>query len=281
MQRGTFALGESFFMSAKKYKKHERHGRILNLIAATSAVGVSELASELGVSKQTVRRDLDELSGSGRINRTYGGGAVRPVGVEPTFSERTRTANEERAVIGRLAVSLLSENDVLMIGTGATALGFAQELVKSFERFHVFTNNVGVGTILAPNPNISVVLTPGNLDHREGCVHGPETLAFIDKFRADVAIYSASGLFEGGACEVHSDVAWVDRKMIKQSRRNMLLLDHSKYGHPHMEMVCPMGEIDIIVSDALPEPSLRAEIEGHGVQLMTPETSPLPDENEE
>src|SRR5882724_11973456 len=87
----------------KKPKKRDRQEHILSAINAHAAVEVSYLAEELGVSTQTVRRDLDELSVNGVINRTYGGAAVRGVGLEPTLMERSRMATSERSIIADLA----------------------------------------------------------------------------------------------------------------------------------------------------------------------------------
>ena len=259
-------------MKRKRYPKEDRQERIIAAINAHGAAGVSELASELGVTRQTVRRDLDELSVNGIVNRTYGGAAVRRVGLEPTLMERSKVATAERSVIADLASGLFSNGEVVMMGAGVTTQYLARRLAARYDRLQVFTNNMGAGLVLAARPGIRVVFAPGDLDPGEECVCGAETLAFLEKFRADTAVFGASGLFEGGACEVHSGIAWVDRMMLRQSRRHILLLDHSRFGRPHMELVCAPEEIDILVSDRRPERELRNLLTECGVEILCPES---------
>jgi len=256
----------------KKYRKRERQERIIAAINANAAAGVSELAGEFSVSKQTIRRDLDELSLNGVVNRTYGGAAVRWVGLEPTLMERSKMATVERSVIADLAVGLFSNGEVVMLSAGVTTYYLAKKIAGRYDRLQVFTNNMSAGLVLATNPGIRVVFAPGDLDPKEECVCGAETLAFLEKFRADTAVFGASGLFEGGACEVHSGIAWVDRMMLRQSRRRILLLDHSRFGRPHMELVCPMDTIDVLVSDRMPDGELRDTLLKNGVEILCPET---------
>ena len=70
-------------ISKKKPKKSERQARILGELRASPAIRISALAGEFGVSTETIRRDLDELSQQGMLSRTYGGAAARPFGAEP------------------------------------------------------------------------------------------------------------------------------------------------------------------------------------------------------
>jgi DeoR/GlpR family transcriptional regulator of sugar metabolism len=257
----------------RKYRKPDRHKRIIAAINANASVGVTELAAELHVSKQTIRRDLDELSNHGIVNRMYGGAAVRRVGLEPTLMERSKMATAERSVIADLAVELFSNGEVVMMGAGVTTYYLAKKLAARFDRLQVFTNNTSAGLVLSTNPGIRVVFAPGDFDPKEDCVCGAETLEFLEKFRADTAVFGASGLFEGGACEVHSGIAWVDRVMLRQARRHILLLDHSRFDRPHMELICPMGAIDVVVSDRMPDGELRDVLEANDVEIMCPKTT--------
>ena len=250
----------------KKLRKQDRHKRIV------AAIETSELATELHVSKQTIRRDLDELSHSGAVNRMYGGAAVRRVGLEPTLAERSKMATAERSIIADLAAELFSNGEVVMMGAGVTTYYLAKKLAVRFDRLQVFTNNTSAGLALSTNPGIRVVFAPGDFDPKEECVCGAETLAFLEKFRADTAVFGASGLFAGGACEVHSGIAWVDRMMLRQARRHILLLDHSRFDRPHMELICPLESINIVVSARMPDQDLREILTAHEVEILCPET---------
>ncbi len=263
---------------SRKLSKQERQHRIVTAIAANAAVGISTLAETLDVTKQTIRRDLDELSANGVINRTYGGGSIRPVGLEPSFIERSHTLIAEREAIARLAAGLLSDGEVIMLGAGVTTHYLARELALRSKRQQVLTNNINAVGVLATNSNIRIIIVPGNYESKEGCVVGEEALAFLDKFRADTAVIGASGVYRDGVCEVNSGIAWVDRAMLKRARRHILLAVSAKMDLPNLELVCPLGQIDILVTDRAPEGELRDALLAAGVKIMMTEDTALADE---
>ena len=78
----------------------------------------------MGVSTETIRRDLDELNQQGMLSRTYGGAAPRPFGAEPTLSERYMEYVEERERVGALAARAIKPGQVLMIDSGSTTRAF-------------------------------------------------------------------------------------------------------------------------------------------------------------
>src|SRR5262245_42876539 len=102
-------------MRRRTTKKTDRQQRILQELRANTAIRISELAKELGVSGETIRRDLAELGEAGAVNRTYGGAVARPFGAEPNWSERHNLMREERQQMAKVAVGLASPGDVLML----------------------------------------------------------------------------------------------------------------------------------------------------------------------
>src|SRR4051794_25701483 len=105
-------------VNQKPTKKSARQQRILAELVASPTVRISHLADAFGVSAETVRRDIDELTRRGLVDRTYGGAAVRHVGLQPAVGERDRIAVEERAGIGRAAADMVKPGAVLMIDSG-------------------------------------------------------------------------------------------------------------------------------------------------------------------
>src|SRR6266481_10175404 len=112
----------------KKLRKGERQARILGELRASPAIRISALAREFGVSTETIRRDLDELSQQGMLSRTYGGAAARPFGAEPSLTERYREHFEERESVGTHAARIIKPGQVLMIDSGSTNVHFARRL---------------------------------------------------------------------------------------------------------------------------------------------------------
>lgn len=248
-------------------RKHARQDRIIALLRANPAVRVADLAREFGVSTETVRRDLDELSGVGAVNRTYGGAARSSMGHEAAVNERLQEHVGERERIAQHASTLVETGDLVMIDGGSTTIHFARQLAAQSRRVTVLTNSLGVAVALGRDPSSNVVLCPGDYHPSEGIVTGPETIAFLDRFFVDRAFIGASGLTEAGPSEAHSGAAWVKRRMLRQAKRSYLLLDSSKFNVLRHELVCPLKEIGDLVTDRRPSGALRTALNKAAVKV--------------
>jgi DeoR/GlpR family transcriptional regulator of sugar metabolism len=250
-----------------KLTKDERHQRILAELTADSAKRLTELARDMEVSRETVRRDLDELSRNGIIHRTYGGAVVRPRGLEANLKARDTTFVAERKAIAKAAFELIAPGEVVMLSTGSTTLYLARYLASARKSLTVITNGLDAALILSVNPLVRVIVAPGDYDSREARLWGEETASFLRKFQADTAVIGASGLYAGGACEADSPTAWVDRVMLERAQRKILLMIHTKFDQPKLELICPLRELDVIISDRSPRGALLEAIQEAGVAL--------------
>jgi DeoR/GlpR family transcriptional regulator of sugar metabolism len=248
-------------------KKPARQAQILAELAAAPTVRISHLADAFGVSTETVRRDIDELSRRGLVDRTYGGAAVRPIGRQPGIEARGQMAVDERARIGRAAAALVGPGDVLMVDSGSTTAQFARALAATGHAVTVITNSLGVAGELA-GAAARVVLCPGDLSGRERGVYGPETIAFLSRFHADIALIGASGLTAEGPTEVESRASWVKRTMLDRARRRVLLVDRTKFDAAHLEIVCPLARLTDLVSDRAPAGPLARALGAAGTRLI-------------
>ena len=252
-------------VSSLSLSKSERHQRIVAELRANAALRVAQLATQFGVSTETIRRDLDYLARRGLLNRTYGGAA--PLASEPSLNERYRLLVAERKRIAKLAQTLIEADQVLMIDAGSTTAHFAHRLAADAERLTVLTNGIAVATALATNPSLRVIICPGDYDSREGSISGPETQAFLNRFRADKCIIGASGLTVEGPVEANSGSAWVKQAMLERSDQHILLADQSKFDQASLHVVCPLSTLDDIVTDAPPGLNLAERIQAADVQL--------------
>jgi DeoR/GlpR family transcriptional regulator of sugar metabolism len=117
---------------------------------------VGELASELQVSTETIRRDLDELKCRGSVNRTYGG-AVRPFAHEAALTDRHSMLIREREAIARGASGLIKSGEVVLIGSGATTLHVARRIAAEHKDITAITHCFDVISVLATNPSITAI----------------------------------------------------------------------------------------------------------------------------
>jgi DeoR/GlpR family transcriptional regulator of sugar metabolism len=247
--------------------KRERHERILRDLKLHAAIRVSALARELGVTTETIRRDLDELGESGILNRTYGGAALPPAQREPAVHERQRRMVDERSRIGAAAAAMIGDGEILMVDAGSTTLHFARHLASASRSQTVLTNSLAVATTLAVNAAIRVILCPGDYSAQEGGVFGPHTAAFIRRFNADRAVIGASGLDALGPTEARSEAVGIKCAMMEGTQRRMLLVDAGKFDAVHLERICPLADLTDIVSDRAPRGPLAEAVRAAGVKL--------------
>jgi DeoR/GlpR family transcriptional regulator of sugar metabolism len=258
----------------KKLRKTERQARILAELRASPAIRISELAGGFGVSTETIRRDLDELSQQGMLSRTYGGAAARPFGAEPTLSERYQEHVEERERVGALAAKAIKPGQVLMIDSGSTNVHFARRLSAELRSLTVITNSFGVATVLSTNPTIDVVMCPGRYDPREGGVFGSDSESFLQRFNANIAVISCSGLTPDGPNDVNPNAAAIKRAMMARAETNMLLVDQSKFDLLTLENVCALERIKLIVADRAPAGELGRALKRSGVPIEIAPVAP-------
>ena len=242
--------------------KAQRHRSILAALGTDPTVRISALAAAFGVSGETVRRDIEELSRAGAVRRTYGGASVVQAGLQPELSSRERMAVAERARIGLAAAALVEPGSVVMLDAGSTTTQFARALAARGIAATVLTNSLNAAAELASAPveGLRVVLCPGDVSAAERGVYGSETEAFLRRFNADLAVIGASGLTEEGPCEAISRAAWVKRAMLARAPRRMLLADSGKFGRGLMDCVCPLAELTDLVTDAAPPAGLAAAL---------------------
>lgn len=247
--------------------RHERQEQILAEMRSGAAVRISDLAARFGTSTETIRRDLDHLSGQGLINRTYGGGQPC-LSIEPGMRDRHRLMAEERRRIGAAAAARVETGDVVMIDAGSSTLHLAMALATLNRSIVAITNGIAIAEALGKASQARVILCPGELNAPESATVGPETLKFLERMNADHAFIGASGLTAEGPTEAQSGMAWVKRAMIERARETVLLADHGKFDVRMLEVVCPLGDLSRIVTDARPPSALAKAIAGAGAELL-------------
>jgi DeoR/GlpR family transcriptional regulator of sugar metabolism len=248
-------------------KRAARQRLILTELGLSTAVRTSVLARRLGVSPETVRRDIEELTRRGLVSRTYGGAAGRQSGSQPEFDDRSSLAVAERDAIARRAVQLVKPGDVLMIDSGSTTARFAHALSAAIERITVITNCFAVANALVQQGAVRVVFCPGDFSRRERGVYGLETVGFLQRFNADMAFIGASGLTTAGPTDVETEACWVKRTMLAQAERGVLLLDSSKFNRRHLERVCELQLLSDLVTDRQPSGDLADGLVTSGVTV--------------
>ena len=229
--------------------QEERYQRIRALLSSLQQVSTDRIVGELGVSRETVRRDLLELEAMGELRRVHGGAV--PVHSEPPIAERVHTRVKYKRAIARAAAGLVSSGQTLFLDAGSTTSVLADELAK-LSGLTVITNSfdvaLKVGT--AGNGANQLIMLGGSVGGPVCATAGDITIAEIHRYRADLALLSPVGVdAEFGATNYDLREAEVARAMTANAKQLVLLADFSKIGLCSRVSYCSADRIDHLVTN--------------------------------
>lgn len=250
-----------------RLSKTARHQHIISQLTAAPTLRASELAAALGVSTETIRRDLMELQELKLINRTYGG-ASRPFALEPSLVDRKRLLIAEREAIAAAIADLIQPNEVLMLGAGATTFHVARRLAATARDITVIVNDFAIAGALAANASIRILCCPGRYHATEGYVFGTQTIASINSYEANRAIVGATGVGARGINDADEEAGAVYGAMVKRAAEAIIVADHSKFEQRALTVFAQWNEIDRFVTDRAPEGALATAVRDAGTELI-------------
>ncbi|HEX4691629.1 MAG TPA: DeoR/GlpR family DNA-binding transcription regulator [Solirubrobacteraceae bacterium] len=246
----------------------DRRHRILERVAEEQTIHITELASELGVSEMTIRRDIGRLERDGFLRRTYGGATAHITrSMELLFNARALANAPMKRRLGMRVAETLETAATIFIGIGSTAEQFAMFLPASAERT-VITGSLPVASLLGTRQARVVVLGGSVLNDDLACV-GPVAAATVRRYHADVAVLGAAGVSAAnGITELDDSAAEIQRLMIEQSARLTIVADGSKIGATTMAGVAPASAIHTLVTDAGAPPDELRALAALGIEVV-------------
>ncbi len=208
----------------------ERQQRILERVAAESAVDFASLAHDLGVSTMTIRRDVRLLEEAGHLTTTRGGASAQLTNAQDILiNPRAQDQSSAKTKIGQFAASLIEKGEVIFLGTGSTTAVFAQFLPSNLD-LTVITPSLPHASILASR-GINVVSTGGVVATADLAQTGVIALEALGRFFATRTVIGSGGVSkQGGLTEYDQVIADLNRTMVHNSEAVMVLVDPSKCG---------------------------------------------------
>ncbi|RJL02832.1 DeoR/GlpR transcriptional regulator [Paracoccus aestuarii] len=236
-----------------------RQPEILEIARRDGKVTVEDLAAHFGVTLQTIRRDLTDLAEAGRLERVHGG-AILPSGVANIGYEERRALNlDAKTAIARACAAEIPDKISLFLNIGTSTEAVARELLGHRDLL-VVTNNMNVANILAANPDCQVIVTGGNLRRADGGLVGNLAAETIRQFKFDLAVIGCSALDrDGDLLDFDIQEVGVSQAILRQSRRTVLVADHSKLSRSAPARIASLSQLDAIFIDRpLPADLARA-----------------------
>jgi DeoR family transcriptional regulator, glycerol-3-phosphate regulon repressor len=240
---------------------------LLDMVRVHSSVSVEQLADQLGVTLQTVRRDVQRLADAGLLTRFHGGVRVPSSTVENiAYQQRESLNHEGKQRIARMAAAQIPSDCSLFLNIGTTIEAIARALL-AHTGLRVITNNLNVAAILSSNPACEVIVVGGVLRPRDRGIVGEAAVDFIRQFKVDIGLIGISGIEADGTLrDFDYREVKVAQAIIAHSREVWLAADHSKFNRPAMVEMAKLSQIDRLFTDAPPPApfdALLAEAQVH------------------
>jgi len=229
----------------------ERHQSILRQVKQNGVVRVSYLSKLLGVSQNTIRRDLQKLEEEGLIKRTHGGAVLEDFyGIDLPFVTREDKYREEKQRIGEKASELIEDGEAIILDAGTTVAQLAKN-IKTKRDLTVITNAVNVALELANCRQILTILTGGIIREVTNCLVGYQAEEFLKNIHVDKLFLAAGGVTaEEGLTNPNPFEVPVKKAMIKAAEEVILLVAHNKIGKVALAPIAPIEAVHKMVTDS-------------------------------
>ena len=244
-----------------------RQLQLLDEVRLRKSLSVEQLADILGVTLQTVRRDVQRLAELGLVSRFHGGVRMPSSTVENlAYTQREALNSTGKARIARAAAAQVPDNCSLILNIGTTTEAIAKALLHH-KGLRVLTNNLNVAAILCANPDCEVIVAGGVVRKRDRAIVGEAAVDFIRQFRVDIALIGISGIEPDGSLRDYDmREVKVAQTIIEHAREVWLAADHTKFNRPAMVQLAQLAQIDRLFTDAPPPEPFPALLQEAQVQ---------------
>lgn len=253
--------------------RHQRQLDIVRRLRTDGATSVDALARLLGVSTATIRRDLQLLDEAGQVTRVHGG-AIIPAGdsedadLERPFAAVAADATPDKRAIARLAATLVSDGDVVLLDVGTTTQLLAYELRG--RQVTVMTTSLAVLDVLRDDPAVELILLGGWVRRAYHSLVGVLTEDALRQVHANLAFLGASGVRrDGEVLDTTLVEVPVKRAMVEACDRAVLLADKFKFPGSGKLRVCRMADLDVLVTNTGADPETLQICSDNGVEVLT------------
>ena len=232
--------------------KEERQALILNKLHASGKVVVSQLAVELNVSEDTIRRDLLDLDQKGQVKRVFGGALPLEQPVINYFDRET-TEVELKQRLAEKALGFLEQDQLVAIDGSSTNLQLAKNIPSTL-RLTVLTNSYSIAHALSMKEQVNVILLGGRLLKESLMSVGEVAAAQADLYHPDLCFAGVYAIHPEYVMTIpYPDEVSLKRRLIENSNRVISLVSPIKLNTVSRYRVCGIEAFTTLVTENVPE----------------------------
>ena len=255
--------------------RHARMSALLDLMGEAGHVDVQAIARQLDVSPSTIRRDLNYLHDQQLVTRTRGGAVATTISYDLPIRYRSAGRRSDKARIGEAAAALVAPTDIVGLNGGTTTTEVARALAtrewaeEIVQPLTIVTNAINIAGELTVRRHVKLVMTGGVARPQAFELTGPLAFDTLSQIDLDWAILGVDALDPtSGARASDEEEGQINRLMAKRARSVVIVADSSKLSARAFALICPVADIDYLVTDSSAPPEVVRSLRDSGVQVL-------------
>jgi DeoR/GlpR family transcriptional regulator of sugar metabolism len=247
--------------------KEERHKIILKEINLHNKVLSTDLAEQLAVSDDTIRRDLIELAELGLIVKVHGG-AMSKTYHYPFNGQNQVYALEAKQVIADKVIKLFKNGMLIIVEGGTTIMEMARRIPDDLQAIF-FTVSPQVSFILAEHENLDVMTIGGRLAKSDNIHTGASVINELSGIKADLCIIGSNGIsVQDGLTDSYLEIVQVIKAMMRSAKKVAVVSIAEKLGTVQKIKISDISNIDYIITELPPGDPALLPFSGNGKPVV-------------
>lgn len=251
--------------------KDKRINKIEEYIIEHKSVSLDELVEVFKVSKNTIRRDVQQLVERGDFNKVYGGVAVnedKRVKKLESFHDRQVQNQKEKELIGKAAASFVDDGDIIFIDSGTTTIEMI-EFINN-KKITVITNSLDFIVRAIPFENLNVITAGGILERKTNSFGSLKYMDILNAYNINKAFMASTGVsLSNGVTNASPLESELKATIVNRSSEVFLLVDHDKFDKYGLMTYCQLDKIDYLITDQMPSEVYQDYANKNGIQMVT------------
>jgi DeoR/GlpR family transcriptional regulator of sugar metabolism len=210
---------------------YKRHELILTAVRELKFVPIDELVELTGSSRTTIRRDIADLSGQGKIEKVRGGisfsGENGSSVTSYYYKNREKVFHAEKTAIGKAAQQYIHDGDVIVLINGTTTAQVARHIHES-----------------------KVILLGGIVNYAHDVIVGPTVVKMLEEFNPSKMITGAGGVTAEKGLTIYNFIGASNfHEIVERVGEIIVVADRSKFGRNVLVQGAPLEKISAVVTD--------------------------------
>lgn len=245
----------------------QRRDLLLHRLQRDGRLVAKDIAAELGIAEDSVRRDLRELASAGLCQRVYGGALpVSPAVAD--YATRSAVATNSKQRVAEVAAGLILPGSTVLLDGGTTALAVANALPVDLEAT-VVTHSPTIAVALVDHPLVEVFVLGGRLFKHSVVTCGAATAEAAQTVQVDVFLLGVTGVHhEAGLTTGDPDEAAMKRTLAARAADTYVLASSEKIGAASRFTVLPLSAVSGIITDASADHPVMEKLRRAGIPVL-------------